>query len=182
MSTNARGYSPVYHIHAFPVPLDGNCSGTLGHLDPFVRGETPSCNASDPQTCQVGDLSGKHGNITTSGSFQTTYVCLLTLHIILPGPILTLLTLSSYLDLYATTEEGLGSFFGNRSIVVHTQNKTRLNCANFSLVAGTQPPPSTSNSSSSPTASHPAQFTGSAAVKTLSFSAMIICLVGALLL
>jgi len=41
-----------------PVPADGNCSGTLAHLDPFIRGEKPPCDASAPQTCQVGDLSG----------------------------------------------------------------------------------------------------------------------------
>lgn len=29
----------VYHLHAFPVPADGNCNGTLGHVDPFIRGE-----------------------------------------------------------------------------------------------------------------------------------------------
>ncbi len=62
----------IYHIHALPVPSDGNCTGTLAHLDPFVRGETPPCDPTQPQTCQVGDLSGKHGNITTSGTFQTT--------------------------------------------------------------------------------------------------------------
>jgi hypothetical protein len=62
----------VYHIHAYAVPADGNCSGTLGHLDPFVRGESPPCDPTQPQTCQVGDLSGKHGNITSAGTFQTT--------------------------------------------------------------------------------------------------------------
>lgn len=29
----------VYHLHAAPVPADGNCTGTLGHVDPFIRGE-----------------------------------------------------------------------------------------------------------------------------------------------
>jgi hypothetical protein len=54
----------VYHIHVMPVPSDGNCTGTLGHLDPFVRGETPGCQEDRPDTCQVGDLAGKHGTIT----------------------------------------------------------------------------------------------------------------------
>jgi len=28
-------YGPfVYHIHTLPVPADGNCTATLGHLDP----------------------------------------------------------------------------------------------------------------------------------------------------
>ena len=56
----------VYHIHDQPVPADGNCTATLGHLDPFIRGEIPPCDPTQPETCQVGDLSGKHGNITVS--------------------------------------------------------------------------------------------------------------------
>ena len=38
-----------------------------------------------------------------------------------------------YYDLYASTKDGIGAFFGNRSIVVHAFNTTRLNCANFTL-------------------------------------------------
>jgi hypothetical protein len=53
----------VYHIHDQPVPANGNCTATLAHLDPYQRGEDPLCDASAPQTCQVGDLSGKHGEI-----------------------------------------------------------------------------------------------------------------------
>ena len=56
---------PVYHIHAFPVPSDGNCTGTLAHLDPYIRGEMPVCDSTQPATCQVGDLSGKYGKIDT---------------------------------------------------------------------------------------------------------------------
>ena len=56
----------LYHIHDQPVPADGNCTGTLAHLDPFIRGEMPPCDATQPETCQVGDLSGKHGKIMTS--------------------------------------------------------------------------------------------------------------------
>ncbi|PQE27049.1 superoxide dismutase protein [Rutstroemia sp. NJR-2017a WRK4] len=103
----------LYHLHDQPVPADGNCTSTLGHLDPFIRGETPACNSSLPQTCQVGDLSGKHGKIT-SDPFTATYA-----------------------DDFASTTPGLGSFFGNRSIVVHFGNKTRITCANFMLAAAT---------------------------------------------
>jgi hypothetical protein len=71
--------------------------------------QTPACNSSLPQTCQVGDLSGKHGKIT-SDPFT-----------------------ASYADEFASTYPGLGSFFGNRSIVVHFGNKTRITCANFTL-------------------------------------------------
>lgn len=62
--------STVYHIHDAPVPADGNCTGTLAHLDPTQRGEQPPCDSTKPQTCQVGDLAGKHGKITSS-PFQT---------------------------------------------------------------------------------------------------------------
>jgi len=64
---------PVYHIHDAPVPSDGNCTGTLAHLDPTQRGERPPCDPTTPEECQVGDLAGKHGNITTS-PFQTASV------------------------------------------------------------------------------------------------------------
>ena len=87
----------MYHLHAAPVPDNGNCTATLAHLDPFERPETPACDASLPETCQVGDLSGKFGAIPDGApSFH-----------------------SDYIDLYASTVEGLGAFFGNRSIVFH---------------------------------------------------------------
>ncbi len=94
------------------------------------------------------------------------------------------LTNESYLGLYASTEQGLGSFFGNRSIVVHNQNKTRLNCANFTLIAGTQLSSSASGvgSGSSPITSLPAQFTGGAAVKTMSLGAIVAGLAAAVML
>ncbi|CAP69398.1 uncharacterized protein PODANS_1_10630 [Podospora anserina S mat+] len=104
-----------YHLHVAPVPADGNCTVTLAHLDPFIRGENTSCNPFAPQTCQVGDLSGKFGEIRPEedGTWETTYT-----------------------DLYSSTLEGLGSFFGNRSIVFHYPNKTRISCANFEKVEG----------------------------------------------
>lgn len=62
----ATGGPFLYHIHEKPVPADGNCTGTGAHLDPYKRGETPACDDSKPETCQTGDLSGKHGKITAS--------------------------------------------------------------------------------------------------------------------
>jgi len=105
----------VYHIHVDPVPEDGNCTKTLAHLDPFIRGEATPCNPEAPATCQVGDLSGKHGAAESGTTFEDTYV-----------------------DPYATLKEGLGAFFGNRSIVLHFANKTRITCANFALVSGNE--------------------------------------------
>lgn len=43
---------------------------------------------------------------------------------------------SSYLERYLSTQSGPASFFGNRSVVIHATNSTRLTCANFTLVAG----------------------------------------------
>ncbi|KAJ9660955.1 hypothetical protein H2201_006683 [Coniosporium apollinis] len=76
--------------------------GPAGQEDLLSHGgeETP-CDATAPQTCQVGDLGGKHGNIT-SGSFHAAYT-----------------------DLYASLVPGVGSFFGNRSVVVHFANTMR---------------------------------------------------------
>lgn len=61
----------VYHIHDQPVPTDGNCTGTKAHLDPYIRGQKIPCDPEDPASCEVGDLSGKHGNITRN-PFQVT--------------------------------------------------------------------------------------------------------------
>lgn len=53
----------------------------------------------------------------------------------------------SYTDDYAALVPGIGAFFGNRSIVIHYPNKTRITCANFVRVAdgsagpGTAPVP-----------------------------------------
>lgn len=60
----ATGGPFMYHIHEKPVPENGNCTATGAHLDPYKRGEVPICDASKPETCQTGDLSGKFGNVT----------------------------------------------------------------------------------------------------------------------
>lgn len=94
------------------MPADGNCTATLGHLDPTDRGEYHPCKVAALQTCQAGDLAGKHGNIT-----DTELV-------------------TSYQELYLSTTPGSPYFFGDKSVVVHTSNTTRLTCANFVLVQG----------------------------------------------
>lgn len=107
-----------YHIHVDPVPEDGNCTKTLAHLDPFARGEDPACDPDAPETCQVGDLSGKYGKIPEGND---TFI-------------------ATFTDPYVTLKEGPGAFFGNRSFVFHYANKTRITCANFeSVSAGTSP-------------------------------------------
>ncbi|KAI9698573.1 MAG: hypothetical protein M1820_007463 [Bogoriella megaspora] len=138
----SAAYGPfVYHIHQFPVPADGNCSATVGHLDPTDRGEYYPCNVAALDTCQVGDLAGKHGNIT--GTTFTT----------------------QYADPFLSTVAGSPSFFGDKSIVVHSSNTTRITCANFKLVGGGSNSTGTNGTSpSSPSSPNPTvtPFTGAA--------------------
>ncbi|KAI1430159.1 superoxide dismutase [Xylaria sp. FL1777] len=100
----------TYHVHVNPVDASGNCTNTLAHLDPFIRGEDPACNSSSPATCQVGDISGKYGKIT-SDPYK-----------------------AKFHDDFTAMREGPGSYFLNRSIVVHFANKTRITCANFTVL------------------------------------------------
>ncbi|MCJ1338255.1 hypothetical protein MMC09_003541 [Bachmanniomyces sp. S44760] len=147
----------IYHIHNEPVPSDGNCTGTTAHLDPYVRGEAPPCDSTQPETCQVGDLAGKHGNITVS-PFQ-----------------------SAYLDLYLSTSPSSNAFFGNRSVVVHSSNATRLTCANFTLVATNSSSNSSIGGGGGPTPG--VGYTGLAASgTTISFVAVVGALFAALFL
>ncbi|KAI8629451.1 superoxide dismutase [Xylariaceae sp. FL1651] len=99
----------AYHIHVNPVDTQGNCTNTLAHLDPFIRGENPVCDSSKPATCQVGDLSGKYGKIT-SDPFT-----------------------AKYHDDFTAMSPGPGSYFLNRSLVIHFANKTRITCTNFAI-------------------------------------------------
>lgn len=108
----------AYHIHVNPV-IDGNCTTTSTHLAPYNGpNDTVVCNAAESQFCQVGDLSGKHGKITPES-------------LINGGKYINM-----YTDVYVSALDSSPAFFGNRSIVVHAQNGTRLNCANFVLVGG----------------------------------------------
>jgi hypothetical protein len=100
----------AYHLHVNPVDAAGNCTNTLAHLDPFVRGEDPACNSTTPAKCQVGDLSGKYGKVT-SDPFK-----------------------AKFHDDFAAMSKGPGSYFLNRSVVVHFANKTRITCANFAVL------------------------------------------------
>ena len=108
-------YGPFnWHIHTLPVPDDGNCTATMGHLDPQNAGELYMCNTAAPENCQVGDLAGKHGGkITTEGNFSTSFV-----------------------DNFLSTEEGSPAFFGGLAFVLHTGNTTRITCANFEAQGG----------------------------------------------
>ncbi|QSZ32442.1 hypothetical protein DSL72_002016 [Monilinia vaccinii-corymbosi] len=150
----------TYHLHAKPVPSDGNCTGTAGHLDPLMRGDLPACDESAPETCQVGDLSGKHGKIT-SDPFQASYV-----------------------DKFASTRPGSEGFFGNRSIVVHYANKTRITCANFTLLDGVVGGKTNGTNGTNGTATStgkPTQYTGVSAAGKLSVLGSVFAALGAAL-
>jgi hypothetical protein len=112
----------AYHLHVDPVASDGNCLSTLAHLDPFVRGEVTPCVRERPETCQVGDLGGKHGEGT-----ETSYN-------------------ASYTDTFVSLKEGMGAFFGNRSFVLHFANRTRIGCGNFTSLSGDLARPNLLNS------------------------------------
>lgn len=61
----------AYHVHVNPLDASGSCASAGAHLDPANRTETPPCDATAPETCQAGDLSGKYGKINgTCASFR----------------------------------------------------------------------------------------------------------------
>ncbi|WLF77484.1 Cell surface superoxide dismutase [Cu-Zn] 4 [Lodderomyces elongisporus] len=93
-----------YHIHEALVPENGNCTATGGHFNPF----NGSASATEPAAKEVGDLAGRHGNITTTSDFKTEYV-------------------DNYLSLNPDSE----AYFGNLSVVIHSSNNSRLTCANL---------------------------------------------------
>ncbi|KAL4924442.1 putative cytosolic Cu/Zn superoxide dismutase [Aspergillus undulatus] len=103
-----------YHIHAKPIPSDSesndNCYRTAAHLDPYNRGQTPPCNITAPWTCEVGDLSGKHGPAWAP-----------------PGGVFR----ASYDDFFLSNTPGSDAYFGDLSWVVHAPNSDRLSCGNF---------------------------------------------------
>jgi Cu/Zn superoxide dismutase len=68
----ATGGPFMYHIHAKPVPADGNCTAAGAHLDPYHYGEDKACDPSKPEICQTGDLSGKYGKFDTQ-EFSAEY-------------------------------------------------------------------------------------------------------------
>ncbi|KAH8725844.1 hypothetical protein GQ44DRAFT_205109 [Phaeosphaeriaceae sp. PMI808] len=92
------------------------------------------CEATRPETCQVGDLAGKHGGkIAAAGNFVKPYL---------------------------STQPGRGFFLGGLSFVLHTTNTTRLTCANVVLVNGTGN--ATGTVSPIPSGTGTPQFTGAA--------------------
>ncbi|KAJ4984870.1 superoxide dismutase [Stagonosporopsis vannaccii] len=146
-------YGPFnWHIHTLPVPDDGNCTATMGHLDPQNSGELYMCNTAAPENCQVGDLAGKHGGkITTEGAFSTEFV-----------------------DNFLSTEEDSPAFFGGLAFVLHTGNTTRITCANFEAQGnGTAGNGTVGGNATATSTGGPTEFTGAADKLSAGFAAVV---------
>ncbi|KAK3941802.1 Cu,Zn superoxide dismutase-like protein [Diplogelasinospora grovesii] len=100
-----------YHVHLDPVPSDGNCTGTGGHLDPYQREDLPACNGSTPAKCEVGDLSGKYGTLAGPSANKT------------------------FNDPYSALNRIDLGWIGNRAIVFHDASSARIACANLTKAA-----------------------------------------------
>lgn len=96
------------------MPPNGNCSATGDHFDPYHVGSAHKCDPHQPELCQLGDLSGKHGSITVDKSA--------------PG------FATAYQDDFLSTTIENRAFFANLSLVVHRKRDGyRLNCGNFTI-------------------------------------------------
>ena len=103
-----------WHIHNYPFTTqhDDPCSAASvgGHFDPFMASSRPDystrCSTTNRSLCEVGDLSGKFGDLTPNNSPNRFHI-------------------DAYLPLY-----GVHSIVG-RSVVIHRSNGARWVCANI---------------------------------------------------
>ncbi|PIA19437.1 Cu,Zn superoxide dismutase-like protein [Coemansia reversa NRRL 1564] len=117
LSINATGLDKgaeyPFHVHVDPVPKDGNCTATGGHLDPYgvkaAAGDKYKCSKTNIlKTCELGDLAGIFGNMVgddkgnASGDFVATELAFGTKNTIL-----------------------------DHSIVIHNSDGDRVACANI---------------------------------------------------
>ena len=116
-----------WHIHQYPFPHDGTlnpCGPAIvgGHYDPLGAFDNPNyakdCNPHTPANCEIGDISGKFGNLPSS-------------------PVITQQLSDKFLSLF-----GVYSIIG-RSIVIHFQNTSRFVCANIGYPDSLDTTPST---------------------------------------
>jgi Cu/Zn superoxide dismutase len=114
-----------YHVHVNPVPSDGNCTATGGHLDPFQREDVPACNATAPATCEIGDLSGKYG--TVPGPTVSKRYC----QSFLPRRYSLTWCRGSFNDPYSALNKIDMQYIGGRSIVFHDASSARIACASL---------------------------------------------------
>jgi len=118
----------VYSIDDASVGDSGNC-GDATVLNPY--GATATCDSSNPASCQLGNLAGIYGNISTTPFQRSLY------------------------DAYLSTKPDTEAFFGNRSFSIAYSNGTKITCGDFKLVAGdptaTGSPSTTASPTSTPT-------------------------------
>ena len=95
------------------MPSDGDCAATGGVLDVNECGTTHTCDPTEPQSCQIGDLSGKHGQIMPNvyGGYGAEYI-----------------------DDFIATFSGVRIYIGDKSVLVLDNNGTTLGCANITEV------------------------------------------------
>ncbi|KAJ1650094.1 Cell surface superoxide dismutase [Cu-Zn] 4 [Dispira simplex] len=102
-----------YHIHELPVDANGNCTSTGGHFDPHKanpQDNTYKCIPEEPSTtCEVGDLSGKHGKLKSTSDKP--------------------LVVGEYMD--ADVHLSGDDTVAGRSVVVHNAAGDRIACANI---------------------------------------------------
>ncbi|KAF9354095.1 hypothetical protein BGX26_008100 [Mortierella sp. AD094] len=120
-----------YHVHDFPVGANNSCAATGGHLDPANVGTLKPCDPKNLTSCQVGDMSGKHGNLIAANNDT--------------GLIATF----SYIDTQLTFSGPLAGALLGRSVVIHN-NGTRVGCADL-VVEGYVVPAGNSTNGTNPT-------------------------------
>lgn len=116
--TAYRGDEGPFKLSLYEAPVSGNgkCDGAKNVLDPFQRGDKPECDKKSPQTCQVGDLTGKHGEIP---KFQGV-----------------ISVRQSFQDLYLSFKKEDKSFIGNGSVIVKNAKGDKIACGNILDVHG----------------------------------------------
>ncbi|KAG0128454.1 hypothetical protein HOY82DRAFT_27415 [Tuber indicum] len=113
-----HGDEGLFKLSLYEAPVGGNgkCDGAKNVLDPFQRGDKPECDRKEPQTCQVGDLVGKHGEIP---KFQGV-----------------ISVKQSFQDLYLSFRKEEKAFIGNGSVIVKNAEGDKIACANIMEVRG----------------------------------------------
>lgn len=116
--TAYRGDEGPFKLSLYEAPVSGNgkCDGAKNVLDPFQRGDKPGCDKKKPQTCQVGDLTGKHGEIP---KFQGV-----------------ISVKQSFQDLYLSFKKEEKSFTGRSSVIVRNAKGNKIACGNIMEVQG----------------------------------------------
>jgi len=108
-AANLYGYGPFsYYVFERTVPQNGDCYNLGARLDPYLHGDNPKCNMKYPKSCQVGDLSGKHGKLDPVPNSRKQFV-------------------DSYSSLISTD----APFIGGRSFAILDNTGVRLACGTF---------------------------------------------------